>query len=41
MIIYIDSSWPLWARILLTLGAITLFGVMAWRYYATYWRRRR
>lgn len=30
---------PLWLRVLITIGAAALFGVLAWRYYAHYWRR--
>jgi hypothetical protein len=39
VIIYSDSSWPLWARIAITVFSVGLFGVLAWRYYLHFWRR--
>jgi hypothetical protein len=38
LIIY--SSGPLWLRVLIAIGAIALFVVLAWRYYVQFWRRR-
>jgi hypothetical protein len=38
VIIPYDSSWPLWARVLITAFALGLFAVLAWGYYR--WLRR-
>jgi hypothetical protein len=38
VIIPYDSSWPLWARALITMFALGLFAFLAWRYYR--WLRR-
>jgi hypothetical protein len=38
VIIPYDSSWPLWARVLITVFALGLFAVLAWRYCR--WLRR-
>ncbi|MDT4922795.1 MAG: hypothetical protein QOG01_508 [Pseudonocardiales bacterium] len=37
MIIYSDG--PLWVRVLIAVGAVALFGVLAWRYYVHFWKR--
>jgi hypothetical protein len=37
LIIYSDG--PLWLRALIACGAVALFLVLAWRYYAHFWRR--
>jgi hypothetical protein len=39
LIIYSDG--PLWARVLIAIGAATLFVVLAWKYYRDFWRRGR
>jgi Tfp pilus assembly protein PilO len=39
VVIYTDSSWPLWLRVLITVFAAGLVVVMAWRYYRHFWRR--
>jgi hypothetical protein len=36
----IDSDGPLWLRVLIAIGAAVLVGVLAWRYYVQFWRRR-
>jgi hypothetical protein len=40
MLIYVDSDWPLWLRVLITLFAAGLVAILAWRYYTHFWRRR-
>jgi hypothetical protein len=40
VIIPYDSSWPLWARALITVFALGLFAVLAWRYYRAFTVRR-
>jgi hypothetical protein len=32
MIIPVSSSWPMWARVGMTLVAVGVFGAMLWRY---------
>jgi len=39
VVIYSDSSWPLWARIAVAVSAVGLLGVLVWRYYTHFWRR--
>jgi hypothetical protein len=39
VIIYTDSSWPLWLRVLIAVFAVALLTVLVWRYYKRYWRR--
>jgi hypothetical protein len=38
VIIYSDG--PLWVRVLIAIGAVALFVVLAWTYYKQFWRRR-
>jgi hypothetical protein len=40
VIIYTDSGFPLWARLLLTAAAVVAFGVLAWQYYVRYRKKR-
>jgi hypothetical protein len=38
--IFIDSpSWPMWLRVLIAAMALSLFVLLAWRYYDHFWRR--
>jgi Tfp pilus assembly protein PilO len=39
VLIYTDSSWPLWLRVLIAVVAVALVAVFGWRYYRHYWRR--
>jgi plastocyanin domain-containing protein len=39
MIIYSDTSWPLWARIAIAVFSVGLLGVLIWWYYQHFWRR--
>lgn len=39
MIFYTDSSFPLWAKLLVCAAAVTALVVFAWRYYVHYWRK--
>jgi hypothetical protein len=40
VIFYTDSSFPLWARLLITVAAVAAFGVLAWQYYVRYRKKR-
>jgi hypothetical protein len=39
VIIYTDSGFPLWARVLLTATGVVVFGVLVWQYYVRFWKR--
>ena len=32
MIVYADASFPLWARVVITLGGVLLLGLLVWRF---------
>jgi hypothetical protein len=40
VIIYTESGFPLWARLLLTAAAVAAFCLLAWQYYRRYWKKR-
>jgi hypothetical protein len=37
--VIIATVGPLWLRVLITIAAVVLFLVLAWRYYVHFWRR--
>jgi hypothetical protein len=39
VIIYTDSGFPIWARVLLTVTGVVVFVVLAWQYYVRFWKR--